>query len=148
MLRMIDIPPVWLAAFAALAWGQARYLPAGAFGPWAPAAGALLIGAGLLLMALAVLEFARARTTVIPHREPAAIVTSGVFAWSRNPIYLGDALILAGLVLRWDAVPSLLLVPVFVLAIDRHFVRGEESRLAAAFPAEFAAYRASVRRWI
>ena len=148
MLKMIDVPPTWLAGCAALAWLQARHLPIGGFGAWADALGALAILTGLGLMGAAVIAFRRHRTTVIPKRDPSAIITTGVFALSRNPIYLGDALVLLGLILRWDAVPSLVLVPAFILLIQRRFIAGEEARLAAAFPDAFAAYRAKVRRWV
>ena len=148
MLRYVDIPPVWLLGFAALAWAQAQVVPWGAFGAWGKVAGAVLVVAGIGLAIAAALEFRRHRTTVIPHQEPSAIVTTGVFALTRNPIYLGDAAILLGLVLWWDAVPSLIVVPIFVLLIGRRFISAEEQRLARAFPEAFAAYSARVRRWI
>jgi Putative protein-S-isoprenylcysteine methyltransferase len=80
--------------------------------------GGLLVGAGLVLMLLAVAEMRRRKTTVIPHLEADALVTTGVFSRSRNPIYLGDALVLAGLALRWDAPVALLLVPLFMANAD------------------------------
>ena len=147
-MKLIDIPPVWLFLFACLAWGQARLLPVGSFGGWADWAGAALVVIGIGLMIAAVFEMTRARTTVIPHQAPSAIVTSGIFGISRNPIYLGDAMVLAGLVLRWDAIPSVLLVPAFIMVIERRFIRDEENRLRAAFPDEFAAWSSRVRRWL
>ena len=117
--KMIDIPPVWLAIMLALVWAQGRFVPLGPEpGPWLRLAGAALILGGLGLMALAIVEFRRHRTTVVPHQQPAQIVTSGVFAVSRNPIYLGDTMILAGCALRWHAYPALLLVPVFMALIN------------------------------
>jgi protein-S-isoprenylcysteine O-methyltransferase Ste14 len=145
----IDLPPLWLALFAALAWAQARLLPLGGFGAWGDPAGAALIGAGLALMAAAFVEFRRHRTSVIPHRQPSALVTTGVYRLSRNPIYLADALILAGLCLRWDALPALvLLVPLFAAVITARFIRPEEARLRAAFGAAFDDWAARTRRWI
>ena len=147
-MKMIDIPPVWLLLFAVLAWGQARVWPVWQFGGWADWAGGLVIVLGLGLMAAAVLAFVRGGTSVIPRRAPAAILTTGVFGLTRNPIYLGDALVLLGLVLRWDAVLSLFLVPLFVWLIDRRFIRDEEARLRAAFPEDFADWSKRVRRWV
>jgi protein-S-isoprenylcysteine O-methyltransferase Ste14 len=109
--------------------------------------GALLVAAGLALAVAAAVEFRRARTTIIPHEEPSAIVTSGVYRLSRNPIYLGDALILTGLGLRWDSVLALVLVPVFVAVVTARFIVPEEGRLKARFGAEYAAWAARVRRW-
>lgn len=149
MRKWIDLPPLWLALTLLIAWGISRVVPGLGFGgAWAGWAGVALVGAGLLLMGLAAATMMAARTTVIPHRDPSALVTGGVFRLSRNPIYLGDALVLAGFILRWDAVPALVLVPVFVWLIDRRFIRAEEARLRAAFGAEFETWAARTRRWI
>lgn len=149
-MRWIDIPPVWLAAALVLAWLQSRYLSAGLTfgGGWADLVGGLLVGGGVLLMALALSEFRRWRTTVHPHGRPVALIQSGIFSRSRNPIYLGDAMILTGLVLAWDAVLSLPLVPVFVWLIERRFILPEEDRLRRTFRADFARYERKVRRWL
>ncbi len=148
MVKWIDLPPVWLLGFLGLAWVQARSLPLGAFGGWGALLGAVLILVGIALAVAAVAAFRRHRTTVIPHMTPTSIVTTGIYSLSRNPIYLGDALILLGFVLRWDAVPSLILVPLFMVLIQRRFIRAEEARLAQEFPNAFAAYRAATRRWL
>ena len=146
-MKWIDLPPVWLALFAALGWVQAAWLPLASFGAFGDWLGAGLVAAGLALAIAAAVEFRRARTTIIPHEMPTAIVTSGVYRLSRNPIYLGDALILAGLGLRWDSVLALALVPVFAAVITRRFILPEEARLRARFGAEYDAWAARVRRW-
>lgn len=147
---MIDIPPVWLALFAAIAFWQSRAFDLGLTfgGSWSDLLGGLLVGGGLVLMALAFAEFRKARTTVIPHQDATALIQSGVFSRSRNPIYLGDTLILAGLILRWDAVLSLPLIPIFLWWIERRFVIPEENRLRRKFRHEFARYENKVRRWL
>lgn len=149
-MKMIDLPPVWLAGFLALAWVQAHRFAFGLSfgGAWADFAGGILVGGGILLMLLAVTEMRRRRTTVIPHREADALVTGGIFSRTRNPIYLGDALVLTGLILRWDAVLALPLIPVFVWLIERRFIIPEENRLRRKFRADFARYEAKVRRWV
>ncbi len=150
MLKWIDIPPVWLLGFALLAWVQAAYWPLGLSfgGTWADFIGGVFVGGGLVLMALAFAEFRRHRTTVIPHQEAERLITSGIFKRTRNPIYLGDTLILAGLILRWDAVLALPLVPIFVWVIEKRFVIPEEDRLRRRFRADFARYCQKTRRWI
>ena len=80
--------------------------------------------------------------------RPDALVTTGPFAISRNPIYLADALILMGLSLRWDAPIGVLLVPAFVWLITRRFILAEEARLSDHFGAAFDAYRKDTRRWL
>jgi protein-S-isoprenylcysteine O-methyltransferase Ste14 len=76
------------------------------------------------------------------------LVTCGPFRFSRNPIYLGDALILAGLALRWDAPVALLLVPLFMATITQRFIVPEEDRLRRKFRADFARYCEKTRRWL
>ncbi|MEO0939592.1 MAG: isoprenylcysteine carboxylmethyltransferase family protein [Pseudomonadota bacterium] len=149
-MKWIDIPPIWLAAFLALAWAQARYADLGLSlsGAFTQFLAGVLIGGGVLLMALALWEFRRHQTTVIPHLTPARIIQSGIFSRTRNPIYLGDALVLAGAVLWLDAVLSLILVPVFVWVIERRFIIPEENRMRRTFRADYARYEQKVRRWV
>lgn len=148
-MKWLDMPPVWLVGFIALAWGQAQYLPLGlGFGEAvADLLGGVLVGGGILLMLLALAEFRRHRTTIIPHNTPSALIQSGIFSRTRNPIYLGDALVLAGLILRFDAVLSLALVPIFVWVIEQRFILPEEGRMRREFKADFARYERKTRRW-
>ncbi|WP_238366035.1 methyltransferase family protein [Mesobacterium pallidum] len=149
-MKWIDIPPVWLIAFLAIAWLQAQALPLGlSLGEVLPdLVGGLLVGAGLLLMALAVYEMRRQRTTVIPHLEADRLVTTGIFSRTRNPIYAGDVLILLGFILTWDAILSLPLVPILLWTLERRFVIPEEDRLRRKFRADFARYAQKTRRWV
>ncbi len=149
-MRWIDLPPVWLVGFAALAWVQARVLPMGLSlnGAVTDLLSGILVGGGILLAIMAVVEFRRHRTTVLPHETPSAMVQSGIYKRSRNPIYLGDVLILAGLILRFDAVLSLVLLPIFVWLLERRFIIPEEDRLRRTFRADFARYERKTRRWI
>lgn len=148
--KWIDMPPVWLVSFIVLAKLQSEHLPYGLSfgGPWADLAAGLLIGGGLILLALAMIEMRKQRTTVIPHNEAAKLVTGGIFRRSRNPIYLGDVLILAGFILRFDAVLSLPLLPLFVWIIERRFIVPEENGLRRKFRADFARYCQKTRRWV
>ncbi len=149
-MRSIDIPPVWLLGTAVLAWLQARYLSLGLSldGWFTDLASGLLIGAGVILIILAIAEFRRFKTPVMPHQTPTSMVQTGIFKRSRNPIYLGDVLILAGLILRFDAVISLILLPIFVWVLERRFILPEEDRLRRTFRADFARYERQTRRWI
>jgi protein-S-isoprenylcysteine O-methyltransferase Ste14 len=149
-MRRIDIPPVWLIGFAVMAWLQARYFSLGLSldSGLTDLLSGILIGGGILFAVLAVVEFRRHKTTVIPHETPSSLVQSGIYTRSRNPIYFGDVLILAGLVLRFDAVLSLLLIPVFVWVLERRFILPEEDRLRRTFRADFARYERKTRRWI
>lgn len=148
--KWIDIPPVWLVGFSVIAWTQSQLFAYGLNlgGAWADFVGGMCVGAGILLMLLAFYEMRAKRTTVIPHRDADALVQSGIFSRTRNPIYLGDTLVLVGLILNWNAVLALPLVPIFVWVIERRFIIPEENRLRRKFRAEFARYSQKVRRWV
>lgn len=149
-MKWIDIPPVWFAGFVVLAYWLGRLDPwaLGFGGGWSDLLAGICIGGGLILMALALSEMRRQRTTFIPHREADRLVQSGIFKRTRNPIYLGDALVLLGLILRFDAPIALPLVPVFIWLIERRFVIPEEDRLRRKFRADFARYCTKTRRWL
>ena len=145
-----DIPSVWLVGFAIVAWVQARVVPLGLSleGALTGLLSGFLIGSGIIVAVMAVVEFRRHRTTVIPRETPSIMVQTGIYKHSRNPIYLGDALILTGLILRFDAVLSLILVPIFVRVLERRFILPEEDRLRRTFRVDFARYERRTRRWI
>ena len=149
-MKWIDIPPVWLLAAVIATWfiGQAQPFGLSLDFPITQLLGGLLVGAGIILMALAAMEMRKQRTTIIPHKEADSLVTSGIFKRTRNPIYLGDAAILAGLALRWDAVLALVLVPIFIWIIEKRFIILEENMLRRKFRADFAHYEQKTRRWV
>ena len=82
-----------------------------------------------------------------PH-ESAKLVASGVYRWSRNPMYLGDLLILAGWALWLANVAAFIGLPLFVAYINRFQITLEERALEARFGAAYVEYRRSARRWI
>ncbi len=142
----VDLPPVWMAGFAALGWGLARLWPQAM--PGGTVLGAALVLAGGVLMTLAAAQMVLRRTTFVPRRDPSALVTGGVFALSRNPIYLADAAILAGVLIYVEGLWFLWLVPAYAAVITRRFIRGEEARIARHFGADWQAYAARTRRWL
>ena len=146
-LEALDYPPVWLAGFAALAWALGA-VPLRLFGAAGGMVGRGLIAAGALLMLAAAAQMVLARTTLIPRRTPGALVSRGLFRLSRNPIYLADALVLAGVIVLRDAALAVPLLPLFMAVIQKRFIFGEEARLRAAFGPAFAAYTARTRRWL
>lgn len=142
-------PPVYtLAAIATMAaldlWAPlAAVIPA----PWT-GLGALPICTGLGLMAWAALVIHRHGTTLHPFQRATALVTSGPFALSRNPIYLGFALILLGIALALGSATPFAVIPAFIAVVDIHIIRDEERMLAAEFGTAFTTYGARVRRWL
>ena len=93
-------------------------------------------------------RFKRAGTTIKPFETSHALVTDGVFAFSRNPIYLGMTVGLLGLFLALGSLSPLAVVPPFVYVIRTRFIAVEEQMLEAAFGEAYRDYRARVRRWL
>jgi protein-S-isoprenylcysteine O-methyltransferase Ste14 len=144
-------PPVVALICAGFMWAVTRQTGgARAAFVWRQPLALMLLIAGLLLMAAAVAGFLHAKTTINPLRpdRAARLITGGVFRFSRNPIYLGDALVLAALAVwlghAWNLVPVVL----FVFYIDRLQIRAEEQALQQRFGSHYQAYCARVRRWL
>lgn len=110
----------------------------------------LLIAAGAVFDLLGLIAFHQSRTTINPLRpeRTSALVTSGIYRITRNPMYVGMAFLL----LAWAFYLSALLpfagVPVFMLYITRFQIKPEERVLEKRFGDEFRAYAARVRRWL
>ncbi len=111
-------------------------------------AGLLLIAAGFGLAAWGMITFKRARTAIIPNRSATAIVTTGPYRFTRNPMYLGMTLAYLGGALLIGTVWTLLLLPAVIAILYRRVIRREEAYLDAAFPDVYAEYRGRVRRWL
>lgn len=103
-----------------------------------------MAGLGLILWAAYTLR--RHRTTVMPHLGADTLVTDGPFAFRRNPIYLGDALIFLSLAEITKNVWFAILVPVFIMAVTWLAILPEERHLTAKFGDKYRAYKARVRR--
>ena len=144
-------PPVVAAIIGALMWAANRFLPWGSFTfAFREPAALLLLATGLLLMLAAVAQFITARTTINPMRPSRAsrLITTGVFALSRNPIYLADLLLLAAFAVWLGNAFNAALLVLFVWYINRYQIVPEERALSGLFGAEYEAYCARVRRWL
>ena len=112
---------------------------------------ALVLGATGIVVALAgIASFRRARTTVNPLKPEtsAALVSTGVYSMTRNPMYLGMLLGLIAWAVYLCSIWSLLGPMLFVLYITRFQIVPEERVLGELFGASFAGYKNRVRRWI
>lgn len=146
------IPPPVVGLLVAVAMWAASLLP-----PALPIPPGLRMPAALLLALAAlvcdvggIVAFRRARTTVNPLRpdRASALVTGGIYRFTRNPMYLGLVLLLAGWAV-WLAALWPFAGPVFfVLYIGRFQIAPEERMLRQRFGAEFGEYAARVRRWL
>ena len=144
-------PPVVMVLLGLAAWGVAQRLPAASFEfPLRTFFGAVMACAGLALNILPKRVFRRAGTTVNPLSPALAtsLVTSGVYRYTRNPMYLGHCVILFGWVTWLHNAAALLVVPAFVLYITRFQILPEERYLSARFPDAYPAFRRQVSRWL
>ena len=110
--------------------------------------GIALVGVGLTLMSSFVAAFRRAGTAVPTRRESTAIVTTGPYRFSRNPGYMGMALVFSGIVLLAEALWAFAALAVVLLLIRYGVIAREERYLERKFGDEYTGYRARVRRWI
>lgn len=93
-------------------------------------------------------QFRRAGTAVLPFSEPSAVVTSGPFAFTRNPMYLGMVTCLIGWAILLGSLSPALVIPLFLGLIHFRFVLREERFMAERLGDAYRAYVARVRRWI
>ena len=110
----------------------------------------LLAAVGLVICVAGVVQFRRAKTTVNPltPETTTAMVTSGIYRFSRNPMYLGFLLALTGWAVFLSHVLVFVFLPLFVVYMNRFQIIREERALAAKFGRHFTDYRGSVRRWL
>lgn len=115
--------------------------------PW-HLAGLVPILAGIALAAAGRARFARVGTEIYTFREPGQLVTGGVFRLTRNPMYLGMALLLAGVALLLGSLSPLVVAAGFVVIADRWYIRFEEAAMTAKFGDAYRAYQQGTRRWL
>lgn len=143
------VPPVYLLLALLSEWGLHAWLPVAQWLSWPWRwAGAFFIAKGLALAIMAVLQMRKHQTTVEPFHRSEALVTSGPFAWNRNPIYTGMLLVLSGEALLFGSVTPWLMVPVMWFVLHRLFVAREEEGMRMQFGAAYDEYCSRVKRWI
>lgn len=148
LTRIFDWPPLWTLAAVVAVWTLGRIgFPVG-FGRFGPGLALACLVMGLWLMLRAAWAMRVGGTTLNPRGQPTALMTDGVFAISRNPIYLGDVLVVLAAVFWWDAPLGLAVAAGLVWVVQDRFIGPEEERLAAKFGDEAAVWFGRVRRWI
>jgi protein-S-isoprenylcysteine O-methyltransferase Ste14 len=146
----LKIPPLFIAVVTAMGmWLVSRALPLFTFAPLRVVAVGLGL-AGVAVIGSAMLSFWRAQTTVNPMKPSSAsfLVTSGIYGFTRNPMYLGMLFVLIGWSLYLANALCFLFLPAFVLYMNRFQIQPEERALTALFGPEFLEYATRVRRWI
>lgn len=141
-------PPVLTVIFIALAYILKWIIPV----PFMVSSVLENIGFGLVVIGFlfavtAFLAFRKAHTTLDPHGKVSALVTDGIYRFSRNPIYLGFLLMLIGFPLNSGNYWGSLLAPVFVLSMNSLVIEKEEAYLEKKFGDVYTSYKSWVRRW-
>ena len=145
-------PPVIYIAAAALAALLNWLWPL----PWLPepvrgllfAIGGLAVAGAIAIDISAIRAMRRARTTIMPNKGSLHLVTSGPFSFTRNPIYLGNTMLMIGIGLIAGIVWFILLAPIAAFATSKLAIEREEQHLQTRFGKKYRDYRARVRRWI
>lgn len=146
------VPPPAVTAIAAIAmWGVSLIapqveMPAGV----RLAACAAIAVVGLVFGAAGIVSFRRARTTIHPERpeKASSLVHSGIYRVTRNPMYLGLALVLVAWAVFLSSAWALFGPLAFMLYMNRFQIAAEERALSRLFGVEYASYQARVRRWL
>ena len=148
----LKVPPLVVVVLMAMVmWSVAWYAPALSFtfpGTVLLAASAAI--AGVIASASGVAAFKRAGTSVNPLKpgSSTSLVCSGMYAFTRNPMYVGFLSILIGWSIYLSNAFAFLMVPFFILYLNRFQIEPEERVLSLRFGQEFVNYRARVRRWL
>ncbi len=153
----LKIPPlVVLFIIVVLMWLSANYL----FLPTSSApektnlilrllSSLVCIFAGIMIALLGVLQFRQAQTTIFPTpKQTTTLVTSGIYRYTRNPMYLGMAFALIGCVIYFGHLYLLIWVASFVAYLTQFQIKPEERILTEKFADEYVHYQQQVRRWI
>jgi protein-S-isoprenylcysteine O-methyltransferase Ste14 len=146
------VPPPIVALIAGLAmWGIAAAWPALAIGlPFQSVLAGALLALGVAIDLTAILAFKRAKTTVTPltPEKSSHLVVTGLYRFTRNPMYLGMLFILGGIAVWLGSLANIAVLAAFITYITAFQISPEEARLAAIFGADYTRYCQRVRRWI
>lgn len=144
-------PPVFALGAVLVLYGGDKILPGLSIHPqgqWF--VGAACVVLGVVIAAISVRRFLQEKTTITPvHPENAsALVTGGIYRYTRNPMYLGMAFCIAGIGIGLGALLTLVVLPIFVWLISHIQISIEEQALEKLFGAAYRDYISKVRRWI
>ena len=109
-----------------------------------------ILSVGILIFINPVLQFIKSKTTINPiqFKETNKLVTSGIFKYSRNPMYLGMLMIIISTSIFYLNIYSILTPFLFILWINKFQIKREEIFLTEKFGKEYFSYKNKTRRWI
>ena len=143
-------PPVIVAVFLALGLVADKYLPSSFGAPmnYLAKLGIVLIVGGFVLAFWGAWMYFKAKTSILPHTQDSAIIDTGPFRFSRNPIYLSMVMVFTGICLYWNAPIALLFLIPTILTLRYYVIAKEEAYLIRRFGDEYLTYQRKVRRWL
>jgi protein-S-isoprenylcysteine O-methyltransferase Ste14 len=148
----LKIPPVVVTlAAAGCMWLAKRLVPVLTYQiPGRRWLAVVVFAAGVGVIVAGLREFSKAKTTANPlHPDTSTfVVTSGIYRFTRNPMYLGMMLALLAWALVLSNLTAALFLPLFVIFIERFQIRPEEAALSIKFGSQYLSYLRSVRRWL
>ncbi|MGI9318757.1 MAG: methyltransferase family protein [bacterium] len=150
-LSLKILPPLQVLILGGLMWLVHRYVPAFHYHTgYEYLVSRLILLACLVLFVAAIYQFWKHRTTVNPQKleRTTNLITKGVYAWSRNPIYVVDVLLLLAWAIWLGNWINLLMPVVFIFLITELQIKSEENMLNNKFGDAYLQYKQRVRRWI
>ncbi len=143
------VPPVILLAVILVQIGLHLKLPIASVVPdplhWS---GICFIAVGIIIIGSKAVAFRKAATTIVPFEESSSLVVSGLYRYSRNPMYVGMVVILVGVAILTGSLSPFIGPVLFVPLLNTRVIRHEEVMLEAQFGQAYRDYRSRVRRWI
>ena len=142
-------PPVYFLLAILTMFGLHWVAPVAAWigNPWRMFGGVFVL-LGMAIMVVAAKLFHKHETTIKPFEESSALVLSGPYRFSRNPMYLAMVIILFGIAVLLGTLTPLFVIPVFAWLITSQFLVREEEDLAKRFGEQYLDYTSRVRRWL
>ena len=145
----IPVPVFYLAFFffsllaeREISLGKRLHTEAGHYTGW------FLIVVGIAFNIVAWIQFMRTHTTISPFKPANHLQTGGIYAFSRNPMYIGLFLVYIGAAPIWGNWWTLIILPFLFLVMDLYVVRREEKILRRRFGHPYKYYKKSVSRWV
>lgn len=103
---------------------------------------------GIIISILGSAKFEKEETTSMTFDEPNVLVVSGLYKYTRNPMYLGFALFIIGIWLLMSSISSAFIAIIFLIVLDRYYIPFEEKMLEKKFGQDYLSYKKRVRKWI
>ncbi|MGD0590766.1 MAG: isoprenylcysteine carboxylmethyltransferase family protein [Bacteroidota bacterium] len=144
-------PPIVTVIFAACMWAVTNIVPGYSFAiPYCKTLSCIISVIGGIISVFALYSFYSAKTTInsVQLNYSSSFVVSGVYSFTRNPMYLGLLFVLLGWFLFLSNILAMVFIPLFILFINYFQIKPEEKALELKFGQAFILYKLKVRRWL